>query len=579
MGLSKSKEKKLENKALKDREEAINRQRYYELYELRQTWSFVFGEEIPKKKKEVLLIKDVTPRDCWMETNYIFNQIVAHRPDEMFHDISDYALKWSPPGSRFKMMIPLDDPAMQESIIIKISWMPKPMQKRLLFFFAPKDSNKPMFAPKVHPASLVSYRQRNQVLEKLCEQFLQGRMEIDEFQSTLGAGYDVWKLAMYNMLPEDEQEYHTYLLKKPEVVRSVKAAADDYLNEKITLMEYHDLKYPERKKAKDIAALTYPRPYPTAVCTICKGKDGVGIINCHICTNKVCVACVKRVFLDEETKQGSFLLIHRRYCLSLGLLKKINPIVQVEPGYLRELRATGRSAALARMAPFMHAKEEIVEEEQVQEEDDDEEERYEAEQRRLREIAEHERMMKECPPELQHLQHVLVKCTKKYEKMKKEILEHQRRLDEPGHTEMFEARLTRLRNEAIELNDKTVLHDSELVKKGVIALDLQESKTAKIVIAEAEDLIRKSNWFKEMTSVDNYHELIDEHARIAAEEEAHRLQEEHDRETAEALERSLPEGAKPHHHQHHHHEHHHAKQQHQEALPHEEEAKEQVDVV
>lgn len=221
---------------------SCNLQRYYELFELRQDWQFVFGDEVPKQKKDVLTIRDMTPRDVWMEDMYLFKQIVACRPDELFHPQSEYALKWSPPGSNFKLLVPFDNPAMQEAVIIHLSRLPKPLRKMVLFHFGPRDPNQTMFREEVHPASLVSYHHKNEVLQKLCQQFLENRMDIDEFRNTIGSAYDVWKRAMYNMLPEDEQVYHTYLTELPEAEPSVKVLDNEYLEGRITLQEYEDLK-------------------------------------------------------------------------------------------------------------------------------------------------------------------------------------------------------------------------------------------------------------------------------------------------------------------------------------------------
>ena len=151
---------------------------------------------MPKQKKDVLCIKDMTPRDVWMEDMYLFKQIVACRPDELFHPQSEYALKWTPPGSNFKLMVPFDNPAMQEAVIVHLSSIPLPIRMTILFHFAPRDPNQTMFREAVHPASLVSYHHRNEVLQKLCAQFLENRMDIEEFRNTIGSNYDVWKRAM-----------------------------------------------------------------------------------------------------------------------------------------------------------------------------------------------------------------------------------------------------------------------------------------------------------------------------------------------------------------------------------------------
>ena len=74
MGAKPSKEQIKAKKLMKERNEAIQRQRFYELYELRQDWNFVFGDEDPKLMKEVYKIKDVTPRVVWMDDFYIFKR-------------------------------------------------------------------------------------------------------------------------------------------------------------------------------------------------------------------------------------------------------------------------------------------------------------------------------------------------------------------------------------------------------------------------------------------------------------------------------------------------------------------------
>ena len=64
-------EKTKEEKEEEEKRSAIARQQIHELLEINQQWKFVFGEEIPKKKKEILIINDVTPRNCWFEVEYI----------------------------------------------------------------------------------------------------------------------------------------------------------------------------------------------------------------------------------------------------------------------------------------------------------------------------------------------------------------------------------------------------------------------------------------------------------------------------------------------------------------------------
>ena len=68
-----------------------------------------------------------------------------------------------------------------------------------------------LFAEKVHPSSLVSYRSKNEVLGKLCEYYLEGKIETDELNEIMASHYDAWKKALYNYLPADEQIFHKYL--------------------------------------------------------------------------------------------------------------------------------------------------------------------------------------------------------------------------------------------------------------------------------------------------------------------------------------------------------------------------------
>ena len=64
-------EKSKEEQQEEIKREAISRQQLHEIFEINQKWKFVFGEEIPKKKKDILVINDVTPRNCWFEVEYI----------------------------------------------------------------------------------------------------------------------------------------------------------------------------------------------------------------------------------------------------------------------------------------------------------------------------------------------------------------------------------------------------------------------------------------------------------------------------------------------------------------------------
>jgi len=549
MGARPSKEEIKAKQLLAERRAAIDRQRYYELFELRQDWEFVFGDEAPKQRKEVLVIKDMTPRDVWMEDMYLFKQIMACRPDELFHPQEEYALKWTPPGSNFKLMVPFDNPAMQEAVIVHLGSIPLPLRMTILFHFGPRDPNQTMFREAVHPASLVSYRHRNEVLQKLCQQFLENRMDISEFRNTIGSNYDVWQRAMFNMLPEDEQVFHTYLTELPEALPSVKLLDNEFMEGRLTLQEYEDLKFPERKRRKDADLLRYPLPVAPGHCIICR-DDAAGVIQCNVCDNHVCIECVYQKFHREETKEGSYLLIHRRFCLKLAPLRPARVEVQLPPAYLRELHMTGREAAMK----MLQEETRIVEEDEEEEEDaeDAEERRHREEMERIRQEREHAAMMKENPPAMQAILAKFAKLEKKFVHIRKEALEQQARIDEPGHSDFFTERLVRLKNECTDKLLELVVAPGAPLRERAMALDLQESATAKAFIARMTVILDECRWLLQMTSVQRFEDLgagisEEERALIAAtEKEKERLEKEEAARQAEEGKKAAEEARRAH---------------------------------
>ncbi|CAM9778135.1 unnamed protein product, partial [Ectocarpus fasciculatus] len=278
-------------------------------------WRFVFGTAVPRKRKEIRKITDITLRNVWMEELFLFSQIEKFRPDEVFHAADKYVLMYKPPNSPFTMHVSLSDRGLQEEAVRTIAALPKKKRKRLLFHFVTADQAMPMFGVKVHKASLVTYRGRTEVLNKLCDLYIVGRVPLAEFNSTMDGGYEGWKQTVYNFLPPDEQEFHKYLC-KPSIKHVVKSNERRYMDDDITLEEYEDLKYPERKERKDMEALEYPRPYDNGACVICKSP--LGLIKCLQCPNKVCKSCIIKEFLDHETSTGSFMLVHRKFCMRFG---------------------------------------------------------------------------------------------------------------------------------------------------------------------------------------------------------------------------------------------------------------------
>ena len=76
------------------------------------------------------------------------------------------------------------------------------------------------------------------------------------------------------------------MVEKPDIAVSAKDLEKSYLDDEITLEEFDNLKFPERKKRRDMEALTYPRPYETATCVVC-GEEDKATISCQNCSNMV----------------------------------------------------------------------------------------------------------------------------------------------------------------------------------------------------------------------------------------------------------------------------------------------------
>ncbi len=526
-------EKHKQKEERKRKNEICKRQEALLKKEIEQEWRVAMGNEIPKKKKDTFLLKDMTRRNVWMEPAFVFNQVKAQYPEEFFHPIENYVLKWQAPNSNFQSLIPLNDSFLQENAIIVMSHLLKKQQERIIFLFTTFDSAMSLFAPKVHPASLVSYHTKNEVLKKLSDYYLQGRVTTEEIQAILMCDLEVWKPALYNLLPADEQVFHTYLNEVKRDEKEEKPIHKSYLDGEISLKEYEDLKFPERKKRRDIEARDYPLPFDGLDCVIC-GAVKAGVINCHTCESMVCVRCIHTVFhgldLPEAVEEGeekveetpnemvteenkekeikslpldndesdktlsysskkrqksgklnrpktatmltpqqlqhqrqnrqSFLLMHHKYCMKLGALPDVCPEIVGEAAFLREFRTRTKHAALAKLLP-------------VKEEDFDdpnlylEEDEYERELRlkeelrlqRERDAAEAElrRLAMENPRELQEKRHLFEDRKRRFEKLRKEILILNAKINDNSHTEQFIARNIRLRNEEIVKAENSVV--------------------------------------------------------------------------------------------------------------------------
>jgi hypothetical protein len=295
--------KKKEREELKRKKEILERQTKLLEQEINQKWRVVMGNDIPKKLKGTFIIENITRRNVWMEDFYIYNEVKKRFPDEIFHPPHMYVLKWQPPNSYFQSIIPLHNPQLQENAILIVSALLKPQQEQILFHFTTFDPSLPLYAPRVHPASLVSYRAKNEVLKKLSDFFLQGKISVEEIQQILTCQEDVWKNALFNLLPEDEQVYHTYLNEKPieeiQMQTKAKEIQNDYIAGNITLTQYEQFMFPDRFKKQQIESMDYPLPVKGIECVIC-GRPKKGVIKCYTCDNKVCCLCVRKLFLGED---------------------------------------------------------------------------------------------------------------------------------------------------------------------------------------------------------------------------------------------------------------------------------------
>eukprot|EP01040_Poterioochromonas_malhamensis_P014098 gene14098-15584_t len=443
----KEKAKRVEKKKKKI---ILKRQKKFQENEIIQTWKIGIGSEMPKKGKDIFEIHNITRRNVWMEENFIFNLIKSRFPDEVFHPANQYALKWQPPGSYFQVIVPLTDPVLQENAVLMINKLKPSIRKKVVFLFAPIDPSMNMFAPRVHPASLVSYRTKNDVLRKLSNYYLEARITLEELQQIFACDYEVWKSALYNYLPEDEQVYHTYLNEKPDIDKLNKPLHKAYYDGDITIEQYEDMKYPDRKKKKEVESMDYPIPFEGNDCIICGGEKK-GAIRCYTCDNMVCVQCVIDVFhTTKEHKGQSFLLMHHKYCMKLGELPQISLEIMPEEAYLRQFRQETRQAVLKKLIPEFQPDyddnaplDEIIDEEELRLQ----QLREKLERERLE--AERERLLRENPPILQEYRQQFIERIKRYERYMKDVSEYTEKILDTSHTEQFIARNMRLKRETI----------------------------------------------------------------------------------------------------------------------------------
>jgi hypothetical protein len=474
-----------------ERKSIISKQREIERWEINQTWKVVFGTIKPKNKKDILKFIDITYRNLWMEENFLFNQAIALNPGKRFHDISQYALQWQPPGSVFRVMIPLGDPSAQVNAVNILKSLTPAKRNKMLFYFTTINPNMELFAPPLNPAADVSYHSRSQVLKKLCDIYLAGALSLHDLHTILEESYSVWKRALYNMLPEDEQQYHHYLTKEPpkEIKKSLERK---YLDDDINIETYIDMKFPIRKMKRDEENLTYPRPFEYETCLIC--SSDLGCIKCMHCVNKVCISCIQRVFCDQKTAEGSFLLLHRRYCTKFGRLPYIDMSAAACPGYLLELQSTGKGSVdkfyVDRRNALLRSEDELKEvdssadiveneEEEKPESDDDEN-------------AEEEELAKSIGAEAafmrKRLIHTLTKCLHKYNHLLPQLKEYQHIIDNPNRSSHLIARMIRIKEEKLLRVNK----NNEKVDKVIFLLQKYDKNTETVKLLISTTLHQKA---------------------------------------------------------------------------------------
>lgn len=490
----------------RNRRKALTRQRALEKAELRQSWNITFGLQKPAKNHELQKINDITLRNIWMEELFIYHAIVALQPQEIFHSPEKYMLQWQPPGSTFFQNIPLIDRKVQEQAVQQMSRMRSKDQKKVLFHLMTTNPLLHTFAPRVHPASLVSYRTKPEVLNKLCNYFRDGKISITDFTFILECDSNAWNKVLYNMLTDDERVYHTYLNEEIESSHGggggienkhyTKSLEKKYINGLLSLNEYENMRFPELKRLKDEETASYPIPYPKGNCVICANDDAY--IKCQSCSNLVCLHCVRTRFSFEahqsDSSEGAFFYVHRRYCLKFGV--RTSPAIEVvpEPGYLRELRQTGRDEAV-KMVPEEDGLDSDEEEarqrrklqlELIRQEEEAERVRNAelAAQREMRERLEYERRNH---PTLLGLQDEFKKCSNRLESLRKELMGYQTILDTKSHNKFFIKRTIQQKSKArkgvvkVEVKLASILTGVQALGFGSITTDLEEQlRMAKI---------------------------------------------------------------------------------------------------
>ena len=313
-----------------------------------QTWSFTFGSTFPNFRDQIFSIVNITPRNLWMEPLHIFHQIKALRPDKIFHTPESYVLNWQPSGSSFLISIPLTDIVTQERVInqrLQRMSLRSFFHDEAIFYFCHKDPSATLFAASALSSSSNTYRTKYAVLEELCNIYMEKALPICDLRKILAGDYSAWKSALFSYLSPDQKKYHSYLLEAPQQVLTMRKMEEKYQDGEVSFQDYTDFRFQARKGKVDLANLIYPRPYESDDCIICHELK-VATVHCPQCSNMVCKSCINHQFFDNDTKIGSFISMHRIFCLKRTPIQKNNIDICKELHYLSDLRYNCRSAPL-----------------------------------------------------------------------------------------------------------------------------------------------------------------------------------------------------------------------------------------
>mmetsp|Transcript_20527 Transcript_20527/g.27057 ORF Transcript_20527/g.27057 Transcript_20527/m.27057 type:complete len:364 (+) Transcript_20527:282-1373(+) len=169
---------------------------------------------------------------------------------------------------------------------------------------------------------------RANITKYLVDEYMASRLPLDEFNELMQLRLPQLKKEVYRMLPEKEKPNQVHLLQKKEKKKPTPEQL--YHRNQISLGEYTDLKFPERREKRLADALEYPLPEESHKCIVCRVVKAN--ISCPECHNKICSGCVDERFLQDKT---TFLLIHHIYCLKFG-----KPVRQALPAIRTTYRKT-----------------------------------------------------------------------------------------------------------------------------------------------------------------------------------------------------------------------------------------------